>query len=150
MPEIEWVLDTWLLETAQDPSLGKLSVDSLSALFEILRSHRIALDHGGEIRREYAKHIRTGLHVEEWWKLMVSRAGKIVWRAGNVPAEHRQMLLRTLRFDPSDIVFVGVAFEGPDKLLVSQDSDYTGQVREYVQIQMGVAVLDVDAALGRA
>ena len=67
-----------------------------------------------------------------------------------IPSRNRQELLNDLRFDRSDLVFVGVAAEGPDKLIVSEERDYSEQVKDYLTGELGVNVLSVRAALGRA
>jgi predicted nucleic acid-binding protein len=38
-----------------------------------------------------------------------------------------------MKFDRSDLPFVAVAFQSKDKLLVSEDSDYTQKVCDYLQ-----------------
>jgi len=52
-----------------------------------------------------------------------------------------------MKFDRSDLPFVAVAFQSKDKLLVSEDSDYTQQVCDYLQQQLQVKVLALSQAL---
>ena len=52
-----------------------------------------------------------------------------------------------MKFDRSDLPFVAVAFQSKDKLLVSEDSDYTQQVCDYLQQQLQVKVLSLSQAL---
>jgi hypothetical protein len=50
-------------------------------------------------------------------------------------------------FDRADLPFVGAAFRSKDKLLVSQDSDYTEQVCDYLQQHLRVKILSLPHAL---
>jgi predicted nucleic acid-binding protein len=52
-----------------------------------------------------------------------------------------------MKFDRSDLPFVAVAFQSKDKLLVSEDSDYTQKVCDYLQQQLQVKVLSLSQAL---
>jgi predicted nucleic acid-binding protein len=52
-----------------------------------------------------------------------------------------------MKFDRSDLPFVAVAFQSKDKLLVSEDSDYTQHVCGYLQQQLRVKVLSLSQAL---
>jgi len=149
VPSYEWVLDTWLLETSQDPQ-NAASLDALALLQEIKSRHRIAVDHGRKILHEYLAHAPGSSHAGQWIKVTLATAGKIVWRTGNVPARNRRHLLKRLHFDPSDLVFVGVAAEGPDRIIVSEDSDYTDDVKAYLADQMRIRVLSVTEALALA
>lgn len=149
MPASEWVLDTWLLEIAQNPADSR-SLDALVLLRQILELHRIGVDHGYEILREYFDHVSEDSHVGKWLQLMLSRSDKIMYRAGNVSSRHSKKLLNDLGFDPADMVFVGVAVGGPDKNLVSEESDYSHEVKTYLSTEMGIDVLSVGDALIRS
>ena len=81
MPTCEWVLDTWLLEIAQDP-LDPRSLDALALLHEIKASHRIAVDYGHQILSEYFRHVKGDSHAGQWLNVTVNKAEKIGWRAG--------------------------------------------------------------------
>jgi len=81
---------------------------------------------------------------------MLSRADKVMRRSGRVSAVHTRELLDRLSFDRSDLVFVGVAAEGPDRIIVSEDSDYSSEVRSYLLSEMGVAVVSVEDAIALA
>lgn len=149
MPICEWVLDTWLLEIGQDVRDPR-SLEALALLQEIKSRHRIAVDYGRKILREYFDHASGDSHVGQWLRVVVTRSDKVMWRTGNIPSRHRQELREELRFDASDLVFVGVALEGSDRLIVSQESDYSPEVKAYLQDQMGIRVLSVREALERA
>ncbi|MFA0759460.1 MAG: hypothetical protein NOOUEUKL_002139, partial [Candidatus Fervidibacter sp.] len=49
--------------------------------------------------------------------------------------------------DRSDLPFVGVAHRSKDKLLVSEDSDYTQKVCDYLQQQLQVKVSPLSQAI---
>lgn len=146
MPSCEWVIDTWLLEIAQQP-LDMRSLDALALLQEIKARHRIAVDHGRRILQQYFKHAPGSSHAGQWLRVVLSKSDKTVWRSGNVPSQNRQDLLGGLRFDPSDLIFVGVAAEGPDRIIVSEESDYSDPVKAYLSSRMGVSVLSIEEAL---
>ena len=52
-----------------------------------------------------------------------------------------------MKFDRSDLPFVAVASQSKDKLLVSEDSDYTQQVCDYLQQHLRVKILSLPHAL---
>lgn len=83
----------------------------------------------------------------QWLRVILARADKVVYRPGEVPAKNRDNLLNDLRFDRADLIFVGVAAAGPDKLIVSEESDYSEVVMEYLAEEMQVTVLTVGEAL---
>ncbi len=149
MDSCEWVLDTWLLEVAQTPSDPR-SLDALALLHQIKARHRIAIDHDREIWRQYTKHVQANSHVGVWVRFMIGTSNKIFWRAGRVSSRHEDGLVSILRFDRADLVFVGVASNGPDRLIVSEDSDYSPEIRTYLETNLGVVVLSVREALDRA
>ena len=66
-----------------------------------------------------------------------------------LPNRYEQALIG-MKFDRSDLPFVGVAYRSEDKLLVSEDSDYTPQVCNYLQQQLQIKVLSLPQALGIA
>lgn len=89
---------------------------------------------------------RTGsLVLRNWLKRLRDRKA-IIFRSGKLPSIHKRTLLR-MKFDRSDLPFVGVAYRSKDKLLVSEDSDYTQQVCDYLQQQLQVKVLSLSQAL---
>jgi len=83
--------------------------------------------------------------LRNWLKRLRDRKATI-FRSGKLPSVHERALLR-MNFDRSDLPFVGVAHRSKDKLLVSEDSDYTQQVCDYLQQQLQVKVLSLPQAL---
>jgi len=119
-------------------------------MHEIRCNHRIAIDHAHRILDEYFRHAPADSHAGQWLRTILSRSNKTVFRTGSVPAENRIELVNDLHFDVSDLVFVGTCFEGPDKLLVAEESDYTEAIKAYLLQELGVSVLSVSDALVRA
>ena len=78
------------------------------------------------------------------------RLNRVVYRDGHLPNQHRNHLLSELRFDDDDLSFVAVASRGVSKLLVTEDSDYSKQVRDYLTEELGVDVLDTADAFALA
>jgi predicted nucleic acid-binding protein len=83
--------------------------------------------------------------LRNWLKRLRDRKA-IIFRSGKLPPIHQGALLR-MKFDRSDLPFVAVAFQSKDKLLVSEDSDYTQKVCDYLQQQLQVKVLSLSQAL---
>jgi len=81
---------------------------------------------------------------------MLSRSNKIYWRTGKLSNKHESELIDGLGFDRSDLVFVALASEGPNKLLVAEESDYTPEVKSYLAKKLGVSVLTIEEALAIA
>ena len=101
------------------------------------------------MRREYERNLRDETQFRLWWDAMW-RLGKVTYRDGRLSNRHRRHLVNNLRFHDDDLPFVAVASRGSSKLLATEDSDYTAQVREYLRSALGVAVLSAEDALERA
>ncbi len=149
MPPGEWVLDTWVLEIAQDIGDHR-SLDALALLHELKSRHRIAVDHERRILGEYFRHAPGSCHAGQWLRIVVSRSDRMMFRDGRLAANYQDALLTELHFDPADLVFVGVSAQTPDKLLVSEESDYSEAVKKYLLDELGVTVLSIADALARA
>ena len=145
----ELVLDTWALKISQDCSHEK-ALQTLALLEEIRKAHRITIDHGRSVLAEYARNTPANTHAGHWLQLMLSRSNKIYWRTGKLSNKHESELIDGLGFDRSDLVFVALASEGPNKLLVAEESDYTPEVKSYLAKKLGVSVLTIEEALATA
>jgi hypothetical protein len=142
----ELVLDTWALKISQDPGHEK-ALQTLALLEEIRKAHRIAIDYGRSVLAEYGRNTPANTHAGQWLKLILSRSDKIYWRAGKLSNKHETKLIDGLGFDRSDVVFVALASEGPDRLLVAEESDYSPEVKLYLSNKLGVSVLTIEEAL---
>jgi len=126
-------------------------------LTTLLDQHHPALDVGGVVQRQYERCIarcrQPGRLSPEWlkkWFASVMARGRVYWHDGSVPRRHwRALLSAPYSFDDDDEAFVGVAHRTPDKLLVSEDGDYTTDVKAYVSEHLGVQVLTVGEARER-
>jgi len=138
----EWTIDTWVLYRVDEQDF-----DALEFLLIVLRQHRVVFDHERKIEQEYQRCLRRtrNRYLEEWFKRLVSRKARVFY-SSKLDRRHEQALLR-LKFDESDFPFVAVASRSKDKLLVSEDSDYTQQVCNYLQSQLKVQVLSLAKAL---
>jgi hypothetical protein len=145
----EWVLDTWALKIAQDCNHAK-SLQVLTLLEQIKQEHRITIDHGRRVLTEYFNNTPGNTHAGQWLKLMLSRSNKLFFRTGRLSNHHESELIDGLKFDRSDLVFVALASEGPDKLLVAEESDYTPEVKQYLASELGISVLTIEEALETA
>ena len=115
----------------------------------MLKQHHVAFDHEGHIRREYETCVRgrENCLVGKWYAQVVSKLA--IYFSGRLPNRHRKAL-ENLRFDRDDWPFVAVCSRTESRKLVSEDSDYTEQVRDYVANEMGVTVLSIAEASGVA
>jgi len=138
----EWTIDTWVLY-----EVDRGDFDAFAFLIDVLRHHKVVFDHERHIEREYQRCLKRtrNRHLEEWFKRLIARQARVFY-SGRLPNRHERALLR-MNFDRSDLPFVGVAYRSKDKLLVSEDSDYTQQVCDYLQQQFQVKVLSLSRAL---
>ena len=148
MSDEEWVIDTGVLVRAFAHSQD-FDLAALSFAISVLRRHRVALDFQGRVEGEYFRNLRNSVQFWEWWRAMLD-GNKITRRDGRLSNRHRRHLVNNLRFHDDDLPFVAVASRGSSKLLATEDSDYTAQVREYLYAALGVAVLSAADALERA
>ena len=138
----DWTIDTGVLYKAADAD-----VDAVYLLLRVLQqAHAVAFDHEGCIQREYRHCVEsTGSPLlRKWLKACVDKLA--VLHTGRLSSRYREALEK-LKFDRDDWPFVGVCSRTSSKKLVSEDSDYTSKVREYLSAQMGICVHDVRASL---
>ncbi len=137
----EWTVDTWVLYEA-----GSFNYEALELLFLVGRMHKVAFDYEGHIAREYNRCLqRCRNPLLGKWLENLKRRKAMVFYSGKLIHRHEQALLR-LKFDRSDFPFVAVASRSKDKLLVSEDSDYTDIVCDYLSRELQVQVLKVNQA----
>ena len=138
----EWTIDTWVLYKVDEGNF-----DALDFLLAVLRHHKVVFDYERHIEQEYQRCLKRtrNRYLEEWFKRLIARQARVFY-SGRLPNRHERALLR-MNFDCSDLPFVGVAHRSKDKLLVSEDSDYTQQVCDYLQQQLQVKVLSLPRAL---
>lgn len=147
-----WVADTWVLYRA-----AELSFDAQELLLNILGRHFVAFDDRGHIEDEYLRCVsrtqrapdtKTGSRwIKQWFEKLVERKKRYFY-SGQLQARHRRALER-LRFDPSDMPFVAVCYRTPNKLLVTEESDYNEAVKGYLNEEMVIQVLTIAEALSQ-
>lgn len=144
----EWVIDTNVLIHACSPH-DESGLDAQGLIQTIRQSHHIAVDHQGHIQAEYDRNLRDEkgfrLWIDAMWKL-----NKVAFRDGQLSNRHHDHLVGRLRFDNDDLPFVAVASRGVSKLLVTEDSDYSERVRDYLTEELGVDVLNTSSAFALA
>lgn len=146
----DWVIDTNVFASACDAD-SDAYLDALGFLDRVRTSHRIALDyaHRDRIMSEYRRTVGGQKYFQRWWREM-ERKGKVAYQDGVLSRRHRRHLVNNLRFHDDDLPFVAVASRGSSKLLATEDSDYTAQVRGYLSAALGGVVLSAADALERA
>ena len=141
-----WVLDTCVLVAASDGSYGYACLTASALLEAVAKACCLALDHEGEIRREYFKNIRPQSHAAVWFAHMSQRM-RLAFFTNRVTRRHATNL-RQLSFDPSDWKFVGVASRTGCRVLVTEDPDYwQPPVSQYLQGQMALSLAHIPDAL---
>lgn len=138
----EWTIDTWVLYRVDEGDF-----DALDFLFAVLRYDMVVFDYERHIEQEYRRCLAQtrNRYLEEWFKRLISRKKQIFY--SSKLARHHELALLRLNFDCSDLPFVAVAFRCKDKLLVSENSDYTQQVCNYLQKKLRIQVLSMEQAL---
>jgi len=121
--------------------------DALDFLLAVLRHHRVVFDHERHIEQEYQRCLKQtrNRYLEEWFKRLIARQARVFY-SGRLPSRHERVLLQ-MKFDRADFPFVAVAFRSKDKLLVSEDSDYTWSLCIYLETELRVHVLPIHKAL---
>lgn len=138
----DWTIDTCVLYLA-----ARADVDAMYLLLRVLQqAHHVAFDHEGCIQREYRHCVESTGNplLRKWFKASVDKLA--VFFTGSLSSRHRGAL-RKLKFHRDDLPFVGVCSRTQSKNLVSEDSDYTREVSEYLSAQMGICVQDIAASL---
>ena len=139
------MIDTGVLFRAYNPT-AESDLDAQAFIQNVRLSHHISLDFQGHITAEYERNLMRYIPFRLWWDTMW-KLGKIVQRDGILDSRPRRHLVDNLRFDADDLPFVAVASKGSSKFLVSVDSDYTPEVREYIGSELGVTTYGISDAL---
>lgn len=149
----EWTIDTQILYKASECFAKETSdFSAVHLLMELTYGiHRIVVDNHNKILSQYERCLqRTNCQFLKNWIQKVRSSKCLVYYSGGLPERHRITLLRRLNFDSSDMPFVAVAFQSLDKLLVSEDLDYTVEIRGYLERNLGIQILSTEEALEKA
>jgi hypothetical protein len=139
---MDWTVDTWVLyQAAKAEHLAHELLDGIR-----LHEHRVGFDKEGRIVAEYRRclQVTKSREVARWFKAAVDKLA--ITRSGKLDPVH-EAALRNLRFHDDDWPFVAVSARTNDRRLVSEESDYTKDVRGYLSEKMSVSVLGLAQSL---
>ncbi|MBU7047783.1 MAG: PIN domain-containing protein [Theionarchaea archaeon] len=137
-----YVIDTCILVEANKDM--KRAFQTMRLLMAVLERHRMCLDTGREILKEYEKNgIYEGFS-GIWFKNM-QREAKIDYVKKKIEKRQKKELIK-LKFDKNDIKFVATANTCGNRI-ISDDSDYNDKVIQYLKERMGITVYDSDSEL---
>lgn len=114
----------------------------------------LGLDTDCVILQEYRNNLRSNQGFEKWVNRLFQKQ-RIQYCNGNLPLRHRTALATFGCHEPTDQVFVAVAYHS-DKILISEDSDVGKGPKgsepphchagEYLREQMGIRVFSAEEA----
>jgi predicted nucleic acid-binding protein len=138
---LDWTIDAQILYKYREFDLR--AQEFLSRIKRL--GHYIVLDDEDYIKGEYTECIRTSSYearkaLSEWFRRMRKRSFSACL------SNRCKRELRLLKFDDDDVPYVGVCSKSCEKKLVSEDSDYTPQVAEYLET-LGIGRLSIDDSL---
>ena len=131
------------------------SFTHLTVLSAIVSSHKtvctVCVDSGGKIVHEY-RNLLGGKEIFEKWFKEATINSRFT---GVLRNSHRTTLTALGCHEPSDHVFIAVAIESPDKILLTEDSDMgkgvkgqtAGKILDYLTKTLYLEVLDANEAL---
>jgi hypothetical protein len=141
---MDWTVDTCILYKA-----ARAEGEAAYFLLRIAhQKHCVAFDHEGYIERQYRRCLSATKNplLTQWFQAVVSSL--VARHSGQLHNKH-QRALEKLKFKQDDWPFVGVCSRTENKNLVSEDSDYTSEVTQYLAEQIGISVLAVEEAVAR-
>lgn len=148
----EWVIDTWVLYQVDSQDFAKaIAAYHLLATIFLGSQHKVAIDMNAEskIERQYEgcfNRIKNDFP-RKWWKH--TKDFRLVYYSGKLSKEHTNHLIQMNPGLRKDLPFVGVASKTRDKFLVAEESDYTAEVREYLESGLQVQVMSIEEADNR-
>jgi len=146
----DWTINTCVLYKAADTDL-----DASKFLMNILNNqHKVRVDHKHYILNQYKVCVRKTTAnkkkgselLRKWHKEVVGKY--IRWCCGDLNSKHKSAL-RVLKFHEKDWPFVAVCSNSACKNLVSEDSDYTDDVKNYLSNKMKIHVLTIKESLDK-
>ncbi len=138
----DYVIDTCILVEANNDNKER-AFTFMRLLFK-LEDHRICLDNKREILKEYERNDIYKEFSGIWFKNM-HRAAKILYVKKEIEKRQRKDLIK-LRFDTDDIKFVATA-NACGKRIISNDTDYTAVIVQYLWEEMGIIILHPNSEL---
>lgn len=117
-----FIIDTNILEIAQD--YGNESFHSAVRLIFTLYDKCNKIAYNDKIMEEYRDHIHNPF-IRKWFTDN-QRMGKFKYIFCSSIDKH---VRKKLRIDPDDIKFIEVAKSCPDKIIITEDSDFNDEVK---------------------
>ncbi|MDD5014539.1 MAG: hypothetical protein PHW73_05490 [Atribacterota bacterium] len=117
-----------------------------------IKNDKVVLDQEKHIETEYQNCMKKIKFenkfacdfISKWFTTVVSRC--VIKYCGDLDIRHKKAL-KKLNFHDKDLPFVAVCKQTKDKNLVSKDSDYNNEVKEYLLEKMEVHVLSIQDSL---
>ena len=141
----EWTLDTCVLYQAAD--------NDMNAIFLMLKikedNDKVILDLEKEIIKQYRNCLdrtrdKKGHDLlRKWFVILESKLAKYV--SSTLEDNHRKQLIE-LGFHRKDFPFVGACSKSSCKRIITNDSDYNDDVKEYLNSRMGIKVKPIPAS----
>lgn len=126
----------------------------LALLYAIASTRKsVCLDYGQHILNEYRKSLGGREMFEKWYKEVNVDARF----SGRLSTRHTKTLTKLGCHEPSDHVFIAVAIEAPDRVLLTEDSDMgkgikgqeatPKQILDYLTNTLQLRIFDASEAL---
>lgn len=129
-------------------------VHAVVTSFVTQKSHSLCYDFEGSIDKEYRKNVGRSEAYQKWYK-RITEVQALYYCSGKLHHAHKDQLCRLGCHEPTDHVFIAVAFNS-DKYLISEDSDMGKgpkgnkpphcQALKYLNGTMGITVYDAQEA----
>lgn len=136
-----------------DKGFIEFSTHHLLVLYAIASTRKvICVDSGGQITREYRNKLSGRENFEKWYKEVVLDSRY----RGQLAPRHANELTKLGCHQQSDHIFIAVAYESSDKILLTEDSDmgkgpkgqeeYHKKALDYLLNTVGIRVYDASEA----
>jgi len=144
----DWTIDTYVLYKA-----AEVNYDAIVFLNRIIEEkHRVTFDYEDCIKEQYKRCLtksqcerKGGSEALKKWFIFV--VGSLAQKYSGKLYKRYQVKLKKLNFDQSDWPFVAVCAHTKNKNLVSEDSDYSEQIKEYLKKEMNICVVSIQDSL---
>ena len=141
----DWTIDTCVLY-----GVASNNMNCITFAQKVLQENGfVVFDHERRIDKEYERCFRNTRtepghdYLKKWFSAVV---GKSVFRFSGKLHNSHKIKLAKLHFGPDDFPFVAVCSRSTIKCLVSEDSDYSVQVRGYLKQKLQIDVLNFGEA----
>ena len=152
-----YVIDTNVFLYAKKRNEGLSAI--ITILEHIMNLHSISVDCNYEILNQYQETGALDMNPLNmilcyFWKHMMYNEGKIIFISPFLEDEH-QKKLQYLGFDSSDLIFIKVAYNSTDRIIITKDSDFgikTGdnrkfpQIKRYLESKLKIQTLEIEEA----